>query len=125
MCSYDVQRWPYPCGNDSSVKVNGDSSEWRNSFTFTPELAFTFTLESLFNLASETAFNFIPESRSTSTGIPNLLSLYPKIHRLDADPEVGGRLSNVERKFLAGKGETRWFFVTRSDLGEVLSHALL
>ena len=52
------------------MKVNGDSSEWRNSFTFTPELAFTFTLESLFNLASETAFNFIPESRSTSTGIP-------------------------------------------------------
>ena len=55
----------------------------------------------------------------------NLLSLNPKIHRLDADAEVGGRLSNVERKFFASKSDIWRPFVARTDLGEVLSHALL
>ena len=66
---------------------------------------------------------FRPITRRREMG--NLLSLYPKIHCLDADAEVGGRLSNVKGKFLAGKGEIRRSFVARTDLGKVLSHALL
>jgi hypothetical protein len=55
----------------------------------------------------------------------NLLSLNPKIHCLDADAEVGGRLSNVKGKLFATKGDIWRPFMARTDLGEVLSHALL
>jgi hypothetical protein len=72
------------------------------------------------------------EIRFEKTDVPahhaemgNLLSLYPKIHRLDTDPEVGSRLSNVQGEFLASKSETWRPFVRGRDLGEVLSHVLL
>ena len=66
-----------------------------------------------------------PDVSAHHAEMGNLLSLYPKIHCLDTDAEVGGRLSNVQRKFLASKGESWRPFVAGSCLGEVLSHALL
>ena len=55
----------------------------------------------------------------------NLLSLNPKIHRLDTDAEVGGCLPNGERKLFASERDIWRSFMARTALGEVLSHALL
>jgi hypothetical protein len=55
----------------------------------------------------------------------NLLSLYPKIHCLDAHAEVGGCVPNVKRKLFARKEDIRGPFMAMVDLGEELSHALL
>ena len=66
-----------------------------------------------------------PDVSAHHAEMGNLLSLNPKIHCLDADAEVGGRLSNVKRKLFATKGDIWRPFMARTDLGEVLSHALL
>ena len=66
-----------------------------------------------------------PDASAHHAEMGNLLSLNPKIHRLDTDAEVSGCLPNGQRKLFATKGDIWRPFMARTDLGEVLSHALL
>ena len=55
----------------------------------------------------------------------NLLSLNPKIHRLDADTQVDRSLTDCERKFFRSARNSRERLPARIGLGEELPHALL
>src|SRR5581483_11270800 len=56
----------------------------------------------------------------------NLLSLYPKIHCLDADAQVHCGVAHRQRNFAREERETRGWCVGRASLGEVLwTHAYL
>jgi hypothetical protein len=64
--------------------------------------------------------------RPITAEMGNLLSLYPKIHGLDADTQVHGSLAHRQRDFLEEQSESSRSCVNELVLGEVLwTHAYL
>src|SRR4051794_32816029 len=55
----------------------------------------------------------------------NLLSLNPKIHRLDADAQVHGGFANCQRKFFTSERDPVGHLTDRFVLGEGFWHAPL
>ena len=55
----------------------------------------------------------------------NLLSLNPKIHRLDADTQVHSSFADCERKFFRSERNARGHLPARIGVGEELTHVLL
>src|SRR5215472_10624768 len=66
-----------------------------------------------------------PDVAAHHAEMGNLLSLYPKIHGLDADAEIGCRIADGKGKLFRREGNSERTLGERMGLGEVFSHALL